>query len=149
MLKIKAEVGMLVRETATKINNPAAILPVCADLAESAQEMMIVIDLNTKHKMITRRLVSLGLLDQTVLHAREIFRGAIHNAAAKIVLVHNHPSGDHSPSQADITVTGRLVSAGQLLGIPVLDSCIIGHDDDGQATMFSMRESGLMSFQDE
>jgi DNA repair protein RadC len=84
-------------------------------------------------------LVSTGTLDTLHVHAREVFRAAIIAAAHSIVLVHNHPSGDPSPSEADIRVTQELARAGQLLKLELLDHLVIGHD-----THASLREMGYL-----
>jgi DNA repair protein RadC len=93
--------------------------------------------LDGRHRLITTEEVSVGTLTASLVHPREVFRDAIRNAAAALVLVHNHPSGDPSPSAEDRSVTERLRSAGLLLGIRVLDHVIVA--DSGY---FSFREAG-------
>lgn len=82
--------------------------------------------LNTKNQVISNELVSVGSLNASLVHPREVFKVAITRSAAALILVHNHPSGDPHPSAEDLEVTRRLVQAGQLLGIEVLDHLIIG-----------------------
>jgi DNA repair protein RadC len=89
-------------------------------------ERMIVISLNARYRLIRMDTVSEGLLDQVLIHAREVFRPAISAGAHSVVLVHNHPSGDPSPSEADIRVTRDMIRAGSMLRIEVLDHVIIG-----------------------
>lgn len=89
-------------------------------------ERMIVISLNARYRLIRMDTVSEGLLDQVLIHAREVFRPAISAGAHSVVLVHNHPSGDPSPSEADIRVTRDMLRAGAMLRIEVLDHVIIG-----------------------
>jgi DNA repair protein RadC len=84
--------------------------------------------------------VSVGSLNASIVHPRELFKDAVRASAASVVVVHNHPSGDPTPSGADIQLTRRLVKAGDVLGVDVLDHVIIG---DGGAHA-SMRELGLM-----
>jgi DNA repair protein RadC len=84
-------------------------------------------------------LVTRGLLDSSLVHPREVFRAAVTERAHGVVLVHNHPSGDPTPSPADRLVTAQLAGAGELLGIPVLDHVVIGH-----GRWVSFRESGLL-----
>ena len=84
--------------------------------------------LSTHRDVLREVLVSRGLLNASLVHPREVFRPAIAEAAAGIILVHNHPSGDPIPSPEDLTITGQLVAAGKLLGIPVLDHMIVGGD---------------------
>ncbi len=92
--------------------------------------------LDGRHRLIAAEEVSVGTLTASLVHPREVFRDAIRNAAAAIVLVHNHPSGDPGPSAEDRAVTRRLRSAGELLGIRVLDHVIVA--DRGY---FSFREA--------
>jgi DNA repair protein RadC len=84
--------------------------------------------LNTQHRVLRTVLVTRGVLDASLIHPREVFRPAIREAAAAVVLVHNHPSGDPAPSAEDRAVTRNLARAGQTLGIRVLDHVIVGDD---------------------
>jgi len=93
--------------------------------------------LNSRRRVKGHQLVSIGTLDTILVHSREVFRAAIIVAAAAVVLVHNHPSGDATPSEADIKVTRDLIRAGQLLKIDVLDHVIVG-----QNRHTSLRELG-------
>ncbi len=90
-------------------------------------ECMIVVLLNTRRKVIGHQIAGIGTLDTVLTSSREVFRGAIKGAASAIVLFHNHPSGDATPSEADIRVTRDLIRAGQVLEIEVLDHLIMGH----------------------
>lgn len=101
-------------------------------------ECFVVLLLNTKHRVKGHHLVSIGTANSTLVHPREVFRAAIISSAVYVVLMHNHPSGDPAPSQADVKVTQELVRAGELVRIEVLDHVIIGHPD-----RVSMREMGL------
>ena len=103
-------------------------------------ECLAVLLLNTRKRVRGHHLVTIGLLDQALAHSREVFRAAIVAAAHSVVLMHNHPSGDSMPSDADIRITRELVRAGQLLRIEVVDHIIIGH-----ACHRSLREMGLVS----
>lgn len=82
--------------------------------------------LDRKGGLITMKDISIGSLNSSIVHPREVFKTAVKNSAASIILVHNHPSGDPSPSNEDIEVTKRLIDAGDLMGIPILDHIIIG-----------------------
>lgn len=82
--------------------------------------------LNTKHQVVARETISVGTLNSSLVHPRELFRAAIKRSAAALILVHNHPSGDPTPSREDIEVTRRLLEAGGIVGIEVLDHLIIG-----------------------
>jgi len=125
-----------------RLRDPAACALACADIQTAAQELFICFDLNAKNGVIDRRLVSLGLLDASLVHPREIFRGAIVAGAAAIICIHNHPSGDPTPSAEDVRITRQLVDAGRILGIRVLDHVIIGRPNHT-----SLREQGLVSFE--
>lgn len=103
------------------------------------QEMFVVFHINTKNKIIGHHLVSLGTLDATLAHPRDVFRVAIMNSAASIVAVHNHPSGEVTPSEADIKISRDLKRAGELLKIEFLDSIIV---DNEAENYFSLRERG-------
>jgi DNA repair protein RadC len=102
-----------------------------------------VVLLNTRRKLLRIEKISQGTLDTILVHPREVFRSAILASAAAIVLVHNHPSGDPTPSEADIKVTRDLIRAGQLLKIDVLDHVIIGRASQERARDYvSLRELG-------
>jgi len=95
--------------------------------------------LNTKNHVISIEEISVGSLNSSIVHPREVFKPAIKRSSASIILVHNHPSGDPTPSKEDIEVTSRLVNAGNILGISVLDHIIIGNN-----SIVSLKEQGLM-----
>ena len=100
--------------------------------------------LNSRRKLIKVEKISHGLVDSILVHPREVFRGAIAANATTLVLVHNHPSGDPTPSDSDIRVTRDLIRAGQLLKIEVADHIILGHRTAANSKgYFSMREMGL------
>lgn len=97
-------------------------------LKDEKQENFIVLLLDTKNKIIKQELVTRGVLDAAIVHPREIFKPAIRNSAHKIILVHNHPSGDPSPSPEDLEVTEKIIKSGEELDIKVLDHIIIGRE---------------------
>jgi len=97
-------------------------------LKNEKQENFFVLMLNNKNQIIGEQMISKGVLDASIIDAREIFKPAIKNSSAKIVLVHNHPSGDAMPSKEDLEVTENIVKSGELLGIRVLDHVIIGRN---------------------
>jgi len=138
----------LVRETGKEqIRNPEDVARVCADLSELAQEALHVLILSTKHCLINRQMVTLGLADASLAHAREVFRPAIEaGAAIGIILVHGHPSGDPTPSAEDIKITKKLIEAGRILDIAVQDHVIIGKATESSKGFFSMRQAGLCDF---
>lgn len=99
---------------------------VAALLAERCVEHFGVLCLDTKHRPIAWDVVSVGTLDSTLVHPRDVFRTAILHNAAAIIVAHNHPSGDATPSRDDLIVTEQLMKAGDVMGIKVLDSLVIG-----------------------
>ena len=103
---------------------------------DPCKEALVVLVLNTRRRILGHNLVALGTLDSVNVHAREVFKPAIAISAHALILMHNHPSGDSSPSNADIKVTRDLIRAGQLLNIELLDHLIIGE------TTTSLRELG-------
>ena len=105
-------------------------------------ECFVALLLNTRRRLLGHCLIATGTLDTILVHAREVFRPAIIGAAAAVVLMHNHPSGDPTPSEADIKVTRDLVRGGQLLKIEVLDHIVMGQGGDGQKGYSSLRELG-------
>jgi DNA repair protein RadC len=110
-------------------------------LADVDREHFVVLMLDQKNKVIGIHTVSIGSLTASVVHPRECFKPAILSNAAAIILAHNHPSGAPQPSQEDRVLTVRLVAAGKLLGISVLDHVIIG---DGTSAYFSFADEGLL-----
>src|ERR1700722_16909801 len=109
-------------------------------------ETFQVVLLNTRHRLIRVEIISQGTLDTILVHPREVFKSAIAANAAAIVLVHNHPSGDPTPSQADIRVTRDLIRAGQFLNIEVMDHIIIGRATaERRKDYASLRELGYFS----
>lgn len=95
------------------------------EMGSLKQEHFLVVFLNTKNHIIGYRPLFIGGLDRSIVHPREVFKHAVNHSAARIVVVHNHPSGDVTPSENDWTVTQVLEEAGQTMGIPLLDHIII------------------------
>jgi DNA repair protein RadC len=109
------------------------------------QEELHALLMDNKNRLVKDVLVTIGLLDRSQAHPREVFRAAIQHAAAKLILAHNHPSGDPSPSQPDIQITETLVAAGRLVGIEVVDHIVVGQRADGRAKdTYSFREHDLI-----
>jgi DNA repair protein RadC len=94
---------------------------------DESKECFVILILNTRRRIMGHNLVTLGGLDTCFIHPREVFRPTIVAAGSAIVLMHNHPSGDPTPSEADIRATREIIRAGQLLRIDILDHVIIGH----------------------
>ncbi|MDA7880323.1 DNA repair protein RadC [Mariniblastus sp.] len=95
-------------------------------VTDRKQEEFHIVTLDTKNQVIDTHQITVGTLDASLVHPREVFRAAIKDAASSIILVHNHPSGDPTPSQQDLGVTQRLQETGELIGIEVLDHIVLG-----------------------
>ncbi len=109
------------------------------EMSSLTQEHVVALYLNTKNDIIKKETIFIGSLNTSVAHPREIFKGAVRYSAARIILAHNHPSGNTEPSEADFSFTRRVVDAGEMIGIEVIDHIIVGEDD-----YLSLREHGLM-----
>jgi DNA repair protein RadC len=123
-----------------EINNPGAVAKaVRASIADKAKEHFKLLVLNTRNEVIVIVPVSVGTANASLVHPREVFKAAISHGASSVVLAHNHPSGNPEPSDDDIALTRRLVEAGRLLGIEVLDHIIVV-----QRGFISFKEKGLL-----
>ncbi|RUS47651.1 DNA repair protein RadC [Cohnella sp. AR92] len=109
------------------------------ELRHYREEHFVCLFLNTKNQVIGRQTLSIGSLNASIVHPREVFRAAIRRSSASILCAHNHPSGDPTPSPEDIQLTKRLAEAGQLLGIELLDHLVIGDN-----RYISLKESGCL-----
>lgn len=107
-----------------KIRSPSDLLPLLERFVERKQEHFLAASLNGAHEVTAVRVVSVGLVNRTMVHAREVFADPLVDRAAAVMLAHNHPSGATEPSAEDDEVTRRVVAAGETLGIPVLDHII-------------------------
>ncbi len=122
------------------INSPKEVSNIfMEDLRYLKKEVFKVLLLNTKNQIIQIEEVSVGILNSALVHPREVFRNAIRKSAASMILVHNHPSGNSKPSKEDISLSERLIEAGKIIGINVLDHIIIG---DGEYT--SLKEKAII-----
>jgi len=115
-------------KTAPKIGTAEDAYKQLTDIKDATKEIFIAFYLNTKNKIIAREIISIGILNASLIHPRELYRGAILHNAQNIILAHNHPSGDPTPSTQDIDVTKLMRQAGELIGIELLDHIIVGHD---------------------
>jgi DNA repair protein RadC len=104
------------------------------------KEHFFSLHLNSKNQLIREVLVSIGSLSTSVVHPREVFAPAVRDSSAALIFIHNHPSGDPAPSREDRDCTQRLIHAGQILGIRVLDHIVIGYDD-----YYSFADAGLVN----
>lgn len=109
-----------------RIRLPADCLPHLARIMRARQEKFAAVSLAGDHSVIRVRVVTVGLVNRALVHAREVFRGAIADNSTAVIVAHNHPSGSLEPSPGDLELTRRLAEAGMLLGIPVLDHIIVG-----------------------
>ena len=132
---------MMVRETQkVNANSPQAIAAEFReDFDNLDREHFKIIHLNTKNNIIGVETISIGSLNSSIVHPREVFKSAIIKSSASIICLHNHPSGDTKPSRDDIDITQRLIKAGEIIGIKVLDHLIIGEDN-----YLSMKEEGII-----
>lgn len=108
-----------------RLAGAADVAAALQDIADEDREHFVVFYMNVRHRVIQRRIVHVGSLTGVDCHPREVFKGAIAASAAAIIIAHNHPSGEVSPSRQDIELTQRLRECGELLGIPVIDHVIV------------------------
>lgn len=109
-----------------RIASPGDVFPLVSHYADRRQEYFLCLSLNGAHEVTAVRIVSIGLVNRTVVHPREVFAEPLTDRAAAVVCAHNHPSGNLEPSDEDREVTERLKAAGDILGIPLLDHVIFG-----------------------
>lgn len=110
------------------ILSPREVFEELKDLRNNKKEQFVVFYLDTRNQEIQREVISIGTVNANLVHPREVFESAIKNNAAQIIVAHNHPSGDTEPSAEDLMITKKLVEAGKILGIEVLDHVIIAKD---------------------
>jgi len=112
---------------------------VMSDLRAEKREHFVALFLDTRNQVVRQKTISIGGLDASLIHPRELFKEAISCLSASVVVCHNHPSGDPTPSQEDLDITKRLMEAGKIIGIDLLDHVVVG---DGR--WVSLKEKGLM-----
>ncbi|MFA5880703.1 MAG: DNA repair protein RadC [Eubacteriales bacterium] len=142
-LKAAIELG---RRLSAEVSGPRQLIRTPVDVHNLLKERMrycdrehfLAVFLNTKHHVITVETISVGSLNSSLVHPRELFKNSIKRSAAALILVHNHPSGDPAPSIEDIEITRRLVEVGNIIGIQVLDHIIIGENG-----FVSMKDQGV------
>ncbi len=140
-LEMSRRAGVWASGPRPAISTPEDVVALCwPQMRGSDREHFWALPLNTKNRLLKTVEVSVGSLNASIVHPRELFKQAVALSAASVVIVHNHPSGDPAPSGADIQLTRRLMKAGDVLGIEVLDHVIIG--DGGEHS--SLRDLGLM-----
>jgi len=122
-----------------KIKEAKDVLPLLNDIAGKKQEYFVCISLNGTNEVIEKRIVTVGLLDKTQVHPREVFADVITDRAAAVIFAHNHPSGELKPSSSDLKIHEQLTEAGKILGINVLDQIIVS-----KKGYYSFQEEGLI-----
>ena len=122
-----------------KINCAKDVLPLVSDIAGKQQEYFLCISLNGANEVIEKRVVTIGLVDKSPVHPREVFADVITDRAAAVIFAHNHPSGDLQPSKADLRMHDQLTEAGKILGLRVLDHVIVTRKG-----YYSFQEAGLI-----
>jgi DNA repair protein RadC len=123
----------------TSITKPDAILQLLKSTRQADRERFICFHLNARNQVNAMETVSIGTLNSAQVHPREVFKAAILNNANSVILAHNHPSNDPTPSSEDIALTRRLVQAGEIIGIEVLDHLIVTPD-----RYLSMKEANIL-----
>lgn len=126
-------------KTGTRFTSPSQVYETFSFMMKETKEMFITLHLDGKNRIIAMDLVSIGSLNQSIVHPREVFKTACLSNAAAIILIHQHPTGDSTPSSEDIAITRRLKEAGEIMGIKILDHIIVG---DGEYLSFV--ERGLL-----
>ena len=129
----------LLKET-IKIKSAKDILPLAADIANKQQEYFVCISLNGANEVIEKRIVTIGLVNSSQIHPREVFADVIADRAAAVIFAHNHPSGDPKPSETDAKTHKQLTEAGTILGLRILDHIIVT-----KKGYFSFQEAGLIA----
>ena len=124
---------------AVKITGAKDVLPLLQDIAGKHQEHFVCISLNGANEVMQKRIVTVGLLDRSQVHPREVFADVIADRAAAVIFAHNHPSGDLRPSDADLRMHNQLAEAGKILGLRILDDVIVS-----KKGYYSFQEAGLM-----
>ncbi len=148
-LELGRRLGSEMQPARVKITTPADVYRLLRHQAVTlGREMFWVLLVNAKNVLICQPVdVTAGILDASLVHPREVFREAIRSAAAAVVLAHNHPSGDPSPSAEDLKITRQLIESGRIVDIKVLDHVILGRSGTTSKDGYlSLRESGLVAF---
>jgi DNA repair protein RadC len=127
-----------------QLDNPESIYRACADMKLFNQEILRVILLDTRYRHISTVEITRGSINESLAYPRDIFRPVIGQSAYAFVLVHNHPSGESTPSDADIRLTRRLAEGARILQINMLDRVIVGQSFDGRPGYFSFKEAGMI-----
>ncbi|HAT73642.1 MAG: replication and repair protein RadC protein [Candidatus Moranbacteria bacterium GW2011_GWF2_36_839] len=125
---------------ANLILSPKDVWESCKDIRDHKKEHFVIFYLDTRNQEIQREIISVGILNANLIHPREVFEPAIRVSAAQIIVAHNHPSANPEPSDDDVTITKRLVEAGKILGIEIIDHIIIAKN-----SYVSLKNKGYMA----
>lgn len=140
LFELARRLETFVEEPKRKVRSPKDVYSLMyPKMREQKKERFITLYLDTKNQILKEETVSIGSLNASIVHPREVFKSALLESSASVIMIHNHPSGDPSPSREDIMVTEKLVEGGKLLGIDVLDHIIIG---DGKYV--SLKDEGFV-----
>ncbi|HCM89416.1 MAG TPA: JAB domain-containing protein [Vagococcus sp.] len=140
MIELGRRLSLYSREKVGTIQSSASLgEQLIKEMKDYHQEHLVVLYLNAKNEILKKKTIFIGSLSQSVAHPREIFNIAVKCSAARMIVVHNHPSGNPLPSEQDLSFTHRLVECGSLMGIQVIDHLIIGEN-----SYVSMKETGVI-----
>jgi len=139
-LELNKRVSAYALKKRLKITSPNDVCNIFMDeLRYDKKEKFIIVLLNTKSEIISKELISIGNLNSSIVHPREVYKYAIKKSAASVLFIHNHPSGNPDPSKNDKNITRRLTEVGEIIGINVVDHIIIGNN-----RYFSFKENNLI-----
>lgn len=124
-------------DTRPNMSSPEEVYKLLKPMFPTDRKVFFELSLNTKNGVSAVRTISIGSLNANIVHPREVYKAALYDGAAHIIVAHNHPSGDPTPSREDIEITKKLSEAGKIMGISLLDHVIIG-----EGRHFSMKEAG-------
>src|SRR4030042_2569300 len=130
------------RPPTRSVSSASEVYTLMSFLEHADREIFYILHLDVKNKVLGMEKISKGTLTNSLLHQREIFKGAVISNSARIICVHNHPSGDPNPSREDELITARIIQAGKILGIEILDHVIVG----AIGRFYSMQAAGFMGF---
>lgn len=140
MFELARRLETFIEEPKRKVRSPKDVYTfMYPKMREQKKERFVTLYLDTKNQILKEETVAVGSLNASIVHPREVFKSALLESSASVIMIHNHPSGDPSPSREDILVTEKLVEGGKLLGIDVLDHIIIG---DGRYV--SLKDEGFV-----
>lgn len=130
---------LLIHKKISLILRPKEVWEQMIDIRDHKKEYFVAFFLDVRNQIVKREIISIGSLNASIVHPREVFEPAIRSYTSQIIVSHNHPSDDINPSQEDITITKRLIEAGKIIGISVIDHVIVG-----KSSYLSMKEKRMM-----